>query len=264
MNLLVISDLHIGRNNKFETFGWDTDEFIRRLEKVKRKYHIDKVILNGDIYELYQFSYDEVKKSNVKLVEYLNSKDFIYIRGNHDVICPFGLDSFQITNSKGKTIYIEHGHKVDFLNGTRLGRFIGKIGFQILKRILRFKCLIRLYIRIIEYNDKVYRIPKKYDSYKYLNYSLRLLKMYDVVILGHTHKLEAHKTYYLNNKKRYLNCGSCSLGRFQGVIINTETLKYSTIKKNWGNKSKKEKKKKKPDIIKYSPLTQEKEIAVPI
>ena len=56
------------------------------------------------------------------------------------------------------------------------------------------------------------------------------LRSYDVVILGHTHKLEAHKTYYLNSKKLYLNTGTCSMGRLQAVILNTETLKYDTIK----------------------------------
>jgi hypothetical protein len=54
-----------------------------------------------------------------------------------------------------------------------------------------------------------------------------------MVILAHTHKLESHHTYYLNKKKRYLNCGSCSMGRFQGVVLDTETLDYELIKKDY-------------------------------
>ena len=58
----------------------------------------------------------------------------------------------------------------------------------------------------------------------------KLLKNADVVIFGHTHKIETHKTYYLNSKKIYLNSGSCSHGRFQAVTLDTETLFYDTIK----------------------------------
>jgi predicted phosphodiesterase len=61
-------------------------------------------------------------------------------------------------------------------------------------------------------------------------YALKLLKKYDMVILGHTHKLESHKIYYLNNKKIYLNCGTCSLGRFQAIVVDTETFEYETVK----------------------------------
>jgi predicted phosphodiesterase len=88
----------------------------------------------------------------------------------------------------------------------------------------------RIYHRIVEWDDQINRIPKKYNTFKYLNYALNLLRSYDVVILGHTHKIESHKTYYLNAKKIYLNTGTCSLGRFQAVILNTENLKHETIK----------------------------------
>jgi predicted phosphodiesterase len=84
-------------------------------------------------------------------------------------------------------------------------------------------------MKILERVDEINHIPRKYNSYKYLKYALRLLRRYDVVILGHTHKLEAHKTYFLNKKKIYLNCGSCSLGRFQGIILDTESLEYELI-----------------------------------
>jgi predicted phosphodiesterase len=135
-----------------------------------------------------------------------------------------------ITNSKGQTIYIEHGHNADFLNGTAIGRSISRLGFKVLKRIVEFKWIERVYFRIVEWDDHVNRIPKKYNTFKYLNYALRLLRNFDVVVLGHTHKLESHKTYYLNAKKVYVNSGTCSLGRLQALILDTETLKFETIK----------------------------------
>lgn len=42
--------------------------------------------------------------------------------------------------------------------------------------------------------------------------------------------MESHNTYYLNSKKQYCNTGSCTLGRFQGVVMDTETLRCETIK----------------------------------
>jgi len=36
--------------------------------------------------------------------------------------------------------------------------------------------------------------------------------------------------YYINQRKQYLNCGTCSLGRFQAVLVDTETLANETIK----------------------------------
>jgi len=246
MNVLVISDIHINNGGKLGVFGWKLKKFIKKIEKIRRKYSIKKIILNGDIYDLYQHSFEDIAENNKKIIDYFKDPIFVYIKGNHDARVEFGLDSYQIQNSKGKIIHFEHGHNADFLNGTRIGRFIGKIGFTFLKIILRNKFLLNFYFRYIEHNDQINRIPKKYDSYKYLKYALGLLRLYDVVIMGHTHKLETHKTYYMHKKKRYLNSGSCTLGRFQGIILNTETLKFKIIKYN----NRKENEKQKEDNIK--------------
>lgn len=230
MNLLVLSDLHIDNGDNFGSFGWKTKKFIKTLEEIVDYYQIDQVILNGDVFDLYKYSYKEVYARNFELISYLNRKKCIFLRGNHDLLNPFAKDSHLIINSQGKKIHIEHGHNADFLNGTRLGRTISRVGFNLLKYIVKFKWVEKLYFKAVEYDDEVNRIPRKYNSYKYLKYALRLLRSYDVVILSHTHKLEMHKTYYLNSKKIYLNTGTCSLGRFQAVVMNTESLKYDTIK----------------------------------
>jgi len=230
MNLLVLSDLHIDNGDNFGSFGWKPKKFIKTIEKIVDYYKVDQVILNGDVFDLYKYSFKEVYAKNFELIRFFNSNRFIYLRGNHDLLNPFAKDSHLITNSKGQRIHIEHGHNADFMNGTRLGRSISRIGFYLLKLVIRYKWIEKLYFKSIEYSDEVDRVPRKYNLYKYLKYALRLLRKYDVVILSHTHKLESHKTYYLNSKKIYLNTGSCSLGRFQAAIIDTETLKYDTIK----------------------------------
>jgi len=230
MNILVLSDLHIDTNDKFGTFQWDEIDLINKIENMRDAYSIDMVIFNGDTFELLKYTFDDIKKANPRLMNYFRNKDFVFINGNHDLVNDSGLKYYRITNSHGQRIHIEHGHNADWFNGTRFGQAIGKFSLSALKKVSHSKWLMDIYFKIVEIEEQLNYIPKKYNTLKYLTYALRLLKDHEVVILAHTHKLESHHTYYLNIKKRYLNCGSCSLGRFQGIVMDTETLKYEMIK----------------------------------
>ncbi len=230
MKILVLSDLHLDTSDNFGTFQWNDMEFIMQIESVRNFYAIDKVIFNGDTFELFKYRFEDISKAHPALMNYFGDKDFIFIKGNHDIVNKFGIDHYQITNSQGQSIYLEHGHNADWFDGSRFGHAISKFGFSLLKKLTNSKKLMDIYFKIVTLNDQIYHIPKKYNSIKYLTYALKLLKEHDVVILSHTHKLESHHTYYLNKKKRYLNSGTCSLGRFQGIVIDSETLKYELIK----------------------------------
>jgi predicted phosphodiesterase len=230
MKILVISDLHITKKAELNTFEWENQKFINFLNKIIQENEIDKVILNGDIYDIYQYPYNEIKKDNQDIIDYLSGDKFIYIKGNHDFFMKDGLYEYNITNSDGKTIHIEHGHEADFLNGTGFGRWIGRTSFDILRHLMKYNFVKNQFYKIMaqKNGDKV--TPREYNTYKYLKYAIDYMKKYDVIILGHTHKLETFKTYFTTNKKRYLNSGSCTFGRFQGVVLDTETLKFKTIK----------------------------------
>lgn len=230
MNILVLSDLHIGTKDKSGIFGWNERCFIRQIEYMVSLYSIDKIILNGDILELQKYSYEDIYKANRALLTYLRREEFVFIKGNHDIINNFGVKHYQIKNSFGQIIHIEHGHNADWFNGSRFGRTIGKAALLLPKKLAGSERMMRLYYKIIARVENFNRIPKRYNTLKYLTYALKLMKEFDVVILSHTHKLESHHTYYLNKKKRYINSGSCSLGRFEGIIMDTETLSYELIK----------------------------------
>ena len=230
MKLLIISDLHLGNGDTFGTFGWDQSRFISVLEDIRTSYGIEKIVINGDLYEMFKYRYEDILKAQKPLLNYLNAAGSVYIRGNHDSFCEEGVDFYRVENSQGQIVHIEHGHNADLLNGTKLGCIIVRSFFRILRILSRIDWVRKTYFRINENVDEVNTVPRKYNSYRYLQYAMRLLKDYDAVILGHTHKIEVHKTYYLNRKKRYLNCGSCTLGRFQAVMFDTETFDYDTIK----------------------------------
>jgi len=232
MNILVLSDLHIDTRDRFGTFQWNEMDLITQIENMRDTYAIDKIIFNGDIFEMYKYRLADIQKAHPTLMSYFNDKDFVFIKGNHDILNNTALDSYTITNSENQTIHIEHGHNADWLNGNKLGRSIGKFGLTMLKKLSYSKWVMNIYFKIVALEDEINHIPKKYNTIKYLTYALKLLKDHDVVILGHTHKLESHHTYYLNKKKRYLNSGACTLGRFQGIIMDTETMKYELIKES--------------------------------
>jgi len=234
MNILILSDLHIDTKDKFGTFQWNENDLIEQIENIRELYSIKKIIFNGDTFELLKYSYEEIKRAHPSIIRYFRDKDFVFIKGNHDIVNKFGHESYEITNSQGQTIHIEHGHNADWFNGSRAGRAISKFGFSILKKLSHSRSLMAIYFKIVDLEEQINHIPKKYNTIKYLAYALKLLKDHDVVILAHTHKLESHHTYYLNKKKRYLNCGSCSMGRFQGIVLDTETLKYELIKEGKG------------------------------
>jgi len=230
MNILVLSDLHIDNGDTFGTFQWEEKDFILQLERIIYLYNIDKVIFNGDIFELMKYRMEDIRNAYPVLFRYLKNRKFIFIKGNHDLVSSMGALSFDILNSSGQRIHIEHGHNADWFNGSKPGRAIGQLGLSVLKKLAASKTFLDIYFRIIALEEAVDYIPKKYNTIKYLVYALKLLKEYDLVILAHTHKIESHHTYYLNRKKRYLNCGSCSLGRFEGIVLDTETFKYELIK----------------------------------
>jgi predicted phosphodiesterase len=227
MNLLIISDLHIDNGDNFGTFGWNQQEFIDRMEAVRTQFLVDRVVLNGDIFELCKYSPKEIAAQHTHFISYIKKHDVVYIRGNHDIKHPDACNHLLIKNSSGKTIYIEHGHKADFINGTIIGRLMGKCFQKVLKVLVKWNMARRMYFHFLKQNDGLE--CRTYNSYKYLRYALHLLKKYDVVVLGHTHKMEVHNTYYIDKKKQYINTGSCSLGRFQAILLDTETLEYTPV-----------------------------------
>jgi predicted phosphodiesterase len=229
MKILVMSDLHITATETLGTFRWDQDAFIAALDEVRQKYAVDRVVLNGDTFDLYKCTFKDIAARYARLIDYLRGIRAVFIRGNHDRALPFGQDFFGVVNSRREKIYIEHGHRADLLNGTTLGRLVGNWFHVCYKPLARWPLLRQFYYFLLEYDEGL-RGRGRYNLYKYLRHAVRLHRKYDVVVLGHTHKLEVHNTFWHGQHKRYLNSGTCSLGRLQGIVLDTETLEHHTIR----------------------------------
>jgi predicted phosphodiesterase len=192
-------------------------------------YGVDRIILNGDIFELCKYNPHEITRSNSRLLNYFALNDAIYIRGNHDFGGEDGLDHYRIVNSRGRTIHIEHGHKADFFGGTGIGRFLNDALFIALKLLFGVPLIRKAYFGFLNREEGI-DIPRKYGSYGYLRYAQALLEKHDVVILGHTHQMEEHRSFSLSAPKIYLNSGTCTFGRFQAIVLDTETLRYEMVR----------------------------------
>lgn len=228
MKLLVLSDLHIGNGNSLGAFGWNDDDFISRLELYRELYAIDTVILNGDIFEMYKYSFREIYRHHRKLLDYFFRDECILLRGNHDSVFSESRDELTLVNSSGKLIHFEHGHRADFC-GYMAVRAFHRIGF----RLLRFSSLLgsihRLSRFLTDRDESFDRVRLKKGRYR--RYAEGLLDgLYDVIVLGHTHAMESMEFRGRGGSKLMINSGTCSQGRFQAVVLDTESLEYFFIR----------------------------------
>lgn len=77
--IVVISDVHLG------TFGCHATELLEYLNNIKPR----KLILNGDIIDIWQFRKSYFPKSHLEVIKKIidlkpNGTEVIYITGNHD------------------------------------------------------------------------------------------------------------------------------------------------------------------------------------
>ena len=210
MQILIIADLHLGDGSAADDFSNNDKKFIQWI----KSYNPDKVYLNGDIFELWQFKSQAIRNAHFLLWKYLHGRKFIHIRGNHDMqlIAPL-TKSFR--TKSGIRYLISHG----FQNDPWMTNPFARFGIWALTWIERFLPNID--------NENTYSKNRKKSRTmkKTLEYAIKMLKRYDVVICGHTHK----KMKVWVNAKLYVNSGSCIHGKFGGIMIDTLSDEVTTV-----------------------------------
>lgn len=93
MNILVLSDLHIDTCDSFGTFQWDEMDLIMQIEGLRDIHNINKVIFNGDVFELLKYRYEDIRKAHPILMRYFSDNDFVFIKGNHDLMAEEGKEN---------------------------------------------------------------------------------------------------------------------------------------------------------------------------
>jgi len=216
MNTLIFSDTHLGPVFEEKKFNF----LKKRIEEA------DQVIINGDFWEGYLYSFDQFVTSPWSLLfPYLKNKNTVYIYGNHDK----EIQSSQKTNlfsSVQTSRYTQklNGHSLVFEHGNRLWNMRDAE----VKR--NTKVELATYI-----SDKIERIlTRNYTKYKKhllspfnntIKSKLRKeLKPNEIYLCGHTHLAE------FNMKEQFINSGIVKHGVAQYLEISGTTV---TPKEEW-------------------------------
>jgi len=209
----VLSDLHISDEFFENNFHLNEKKFISYLKRSLNE--CDYVILNGDVFELWETKIPFIKKYKLKKIQktyqllfnfiesQLNDKqsNLFYNIGNHDRYLLkkkifLRLQEKLEINYANKKVYIEHGYMPDLLNSylRYIGEFLTWLGAWT-ERLFYYNIDSRIF-------SKVFRKKLLMKLYSKLN-----LEYYDIVVLGHLHEklLDISK----DNKRIYVNSGKC-------------------------------------------------------
>ena len=215
---MVISDVHLG------TYGCHAEELLRYLKTIKPK----RLILNGDIIDMWQFSKRYWPKSHMQVVKHITGllakgTKIVYLTGNHDEMLRkfkgFRLGSFQIVNKKvlslqGKTAWVFHGDVFDVtMKYSKWLAKLGAIGYDaliLLNSLVNFilKSLGRTKISLSKrVKDSVKQAIKFINDFEKTAAEIAIENGYDFVVCGHIHHPEIKKIVTEKGEVTYLNSG---------------------------------------------------------
>jgi UDP-2,3-diacylglucosamine pyrophosphatase LpxH len=234
IDISVISDVHLG------TYGCHADELITYLNSIEPK----KLILNGDIIDIWQFRKRFFPSSHLKVLKKIigmasKGTDVYYITGNHDeMLRKFSghtmgrfklVDKLVLELGKEKA-WIFHGDVFDIsIQNAKWLAKLGGWGYDILILINRFINWVLLKMGREKYSlskrikNSVKGAVKYIQSFEKVAAELAIDNEYDYVICGHIH--QPKKEVYQNSKGKttYLNSGDW--------VENLTALEYSL--KRW-------------------------------
>lgn len=218
VEIVVLSDIHLG------TYGCHAEELLKYLKTIKPK----KLILNGDIIDMWQFSKRYWPKSHMQVVKHITGllakgTRIIYLTGNHDEMLRkfsgFKLGSFTIDNKvvlklNTKKAWVFHGDVFDVT--MRYSKWLAKLGAVgydtlivintfvnwILTRFKREKISLSKRVK-----DSVKSAVKFINNFETTAADIAIENGYDYVICGHIHQPEIRRIQTEKGEVLYLNSG---------------------------------------------------------
>ncbi|MCK5600539.1 metallophosphoesterase family protein [Candidatus Pacearchaeota archaeon] len=202
---IFISDLHIGDGSKSDDFNRQTD-LIRLLDD----HSSCKIVILGDIYELWQARLANIMWYNSEIVRRLQRDNVICVHGNHDFL-PYS--KIWPNHYEDDLIYAEHGHQYDVYNNTSMFNLKWPIG--------KYVTVVVGWLEKLWHKDADEYLLKKYGEFKYQaaklhgaeksTSSIQLVldkTQKPIVVQGHTHEALLIKTIHRGRKRIIANCGS--------------------------------------------------------
>jgi len=218
IDLVVISDVHLG------TYGCHAKELIRYLKSIQPK----KLILNGDIIDIWQFSKSYWPESHMKVLRRIMKMAsegtlVYYITGNHDEMLRKFVDlkmgnlrlvNKLILNLGGNKAWFFHGDVFDVtMQNSKWLAKLGAVGYDSLILLNSFVnwCLTTIGKEKMSFSQ---RIKKQFkNAVKFINdfeniaANLAIDKGYKYVVCGHIHQPEIREIQSDKGKVLYLNSG---------------------------------------------------------
>lgn len=218
LDIAVISDVHLG------TYGCHADELLTYLNSIAPK----KLILNGDIVDIWQFSKRYFPKSHLKIIKKIinmasKGTEVIYITGNHDELLrrfsdtkmgSFSIVDKLILDLNGQKAWFFHGDVFDLSiqNAKWLAR-LGGYGYDFLILMNRWVnwCLDKMGKEKYSLSSKIKQSVK--SAVKYIQdfeetaADLAIENGYDYVVCGHIHQTKKEIIETPKGRTTYLNSG---------------------------------------------------------
>ncbi|MBC8032664.1 MAG: UDP-2,3-diacylglucosamine diphosphatase [Chitinophagaceae bacterium] len=235
VDILVLSDIHLG------TYGCRSKELLHYLRSINPK----KIVLNGDIIDIWQFSKRYWPKSHMKVVRHImnwvsKGKKTYYIPGNHDEMlrkfAGFKMGSFHIVNKlvleleNDETAWIFHGDVFDVtMQHSKWLARLGAIGYDSLILINSFANFISEKV----FNKGKLSLSKKIknsvktavkfiNNFEQTSAEIGIMNGYNYVVCGHIHHPEIRDISTDKGTITYLNSGDW--------IENLSSLEYTNGK----------------------------------
>ncbi|GAA0745019.1 MULTISPECIES: UDP-2,3-diacylglucosamine diphosphatase [Flavobacteriaceae] len=218
VEVAVISDVHLG------TYGCHAKQLLTYLNSIQPK----KLVLNGDIIDIWQFSKRYFPKSHLRVIKKIidmasDGVEVIYITGNHDEmlrkfsdtkIGKISIVDKIVLELDGKKAWIFHGDVFDvsIQNAKWLAK-LGGYGYDLLILLNRFTnwCLERMgkekYSLSKKIKNSVKRAVKYINDFEEVASDLAIENGYDYVICGHIHQPKMIIKENKHGKTTYLNSG---------------------------------------------------------
>lgn len=218
IDVLILSDIHLG------TYGCHAKELVCYLKTIKPK----RIILNGDIIDIWQFSKNYFPKSHLKVVKQLirfasKGVPVHYITGNHDEMLRrfvgFKLGNLSIENKlileiDNKKAWVFHGDVFDVtMQHAKWLTKLGAVGYDLLILLNRFTNFIleKTGQEKISLSKKIKNSVKKavkfINDFEQICADIAISKKYDFVICGHIHHPEIKTICNESGSVIYLNSG---------------------------------------------------------
>ncbi|MGZ4033378.1 MAG: UDP-2,3-diacylglucosamine diphosphatase [Bacteroidia bacterium] len=218
VEVVVISDIHLG------TYGCHAKELLQYLKSIKPK----KIILNGDIIDIWQFNKRYWPTSHMQVIKHITglmAKDVkvYYVTGNHDEMLRrfvgFKMGSLKIVNKvvlklDGKKAWIFHGDVFDVtMKHAKWLAKLGAIGYDaliLINRAVNFvsqkmgKGKISLSKKI---KNSVKGAVKFINAFEQTAADIGISNGYDYVICGHIHQPEIREMKNAKGAITYMNSG---------------------------------------------------------